>query len=118
MSPSEFQSQSWLPYSRLVQAYMLHAHRDSPLVRHLLTSWRPVSRISDLIGLKLFLWKFWELFPCEVKKTILQQLKFNPCTMSLNIKNIEFLGFMSAPMFSSCLGSISSRVGSISTGMG
>ena len=38
---SGFQSQSGQSYSHLVEAYVLHIPRDSPLVQHLPTSWRP-----------------------------------------------------------------------------
>ena len=37
---SGFQSQRGQPYSHLVEVYVLHVPWDSPLVRHLPTSWR------------------------------------------------------------------------------
>ena len=38
---SGFQTLSRQPYSHLVEAYVMHVPSYSPLVRHLLTSWRP-----------------------------------------------------------------------------
>ena len=45
---SGFQSQTGQPYSHLVEVYVLHVPRNSPMVQHLLTSWLSAWQPSNL----------------------------------------------------------------------
>ena len=47
------------PYLYLAEVYMLHVPWDSPLVRHLLTSWQPAWQPSRLFHIPVIHW--WDL---------------------------------------------------------
>ena len=97
---TEFQNQSGQPYLSCAEAYVLHVPWDSPLLRHLLTSWWPAWQLSCLFHIPARHWWDSKLGAIMLLLTVWDQADALPTELSQFGLILPIFGYKTLKMIS------------------